>query len=295
MSKTKAKKKAGSQADGTRRSYFVFDPDEVVIIGLDTKDGPEHPLFDGESNAHAAEKDAANIANVRTFGVLEPILFERDGDRILVVDGRTRTRWARAAAKLQRAAGEEVLVVPGLPKRGDGAMLYGISRAANTHRPDDTPLQNARNAQRLMDMGRSEAEVAVAFGVTPQTMKHWLALLQLDPKVQRAVERGMAVGAAAPLAKLSKADQVAKLAELEAAGDKPTARAVTNKLRADQGKAAVETPAQKLRKIEDIIKDLFSNEPEMAISVDSVGYDSVTAIGAVLGLAWTSGINTRTS
>lgn len=281
---SKAKKKGRSQADGTRRSYFVFDPAEVIIIGLDTKDGPEHPLFDGESNAHAAEKDAANIANVRTFGVLEPILFERDGNRILVVDGRTRVRWARAAAKLQKSAGEEVLVVPGLPKRGDGAMLYGISRAANTHRPDDTPLQNARNAQRLMDMGRSEPEVAVAFGVTPQTMKQWLALLQLDPKVQRAVERGMAVGAAAPLAKLPKAEQVAKLAELGSA--KPTARAVANKLRADQGKPARQTPAHRLREIEVIINDL-ARDPEFDEEDVTVSRRAIVKIGNVLGLNWT--------
>lgn len=244
---SKPKKKSGGQAEGTRRSYFVFDPHEVVIIGIDTKDGPEHPLFDAESNAHPAEKDEPNIANVRTFGVLKPILFDRDGDRIIVVDGRTRVRWARCAAKIQRAAGEEVLVVPGIPKRGDGAMLYGISRAANTHRPDDSPMSQARNAQRLIDMGRSEAEAAVAFGVTLPTMRQWLSLLALDPKVQRAVERGMAISAATPLAKLSRSEQVTKLAQLTEAGARPTARAVTNKMREGDGRAPVETPASRIK------------------------------------------------
>ncbi len=255
----KTKKPGGSQADGTRRSYFVFDPGEVCIIGIDTNDGPEHPLFDAESNAHKAEQDDANIANVRTFGVLKPILFERDGDRVIVVDGRTRVRWARCAAKLQKAAGEEVLVVPGLPKRGDGAMLYGISRAANTHRPDDTPLQNARNAQRLIDMGRSEEEAAIAFGVTKLTMRQWLSLLTLDPKVQRLVERGMAIGAASKLAKLPRSEQVARLAQLKDAGEKPTARAVTNKLREANGKAPTETAAQKLKRIAAVVDEVFGD------------------------------------
>jgi ParB family chromosome partitioning protein len=252
---SKAKKKSGSQAEGTRRSYFVFDPFEVIIVGIDTTADRSHPLFDPESNEHPAEKDTANIANVRTFGVLKPILFERDGDRILVVDGRTRVRWARCAARLQKAAGEEVLVVPGIPKRGDGAMLYGVSRAANTHRPDDSPMAQARNAQRLIDMGRSEEEAAIAFGVTLPTMREWLSLLSLDPKVQRLVEKGMAVGAAAKLAKLPRSEQVAKIALITADGAKPTARAVTNKIREGNGKAPVQTPAQRIRAIEKILND----------------------------------------
>jgi ParB family chromosome partitioning protein len=254
---SKKTKKRGAQADGTRRSMFSFDPFEIVIIGIDTKDGPEHPLYDVVSNEYPAEDDLAMIANVRTYGVLKPMLFERDGDRVVVVDGRTRVRWARCAVKLQEAAGEEMLKVPGIPKRGDAAMLYGISRAANTHRPDDSPLQQARNAQRLIDMGRSEAEVAIAFGVSWPTMRLWLSLLSLAPQVQTAIDRGqLAMTAASALSKFSKADQVGKLKELTANGHKPTAREATNKAREASGKAPVESPAAKLKRIYQILHQL---------------------------------------
>lgn len=247
MSKPKKK----TQADGTRRSYFTFNPWEPIIIGIDTKDGPEHPLFDVVSNAHRAEDDEANIANVRTFGILKPILFERDGKRVIIVDGRTRVRWARCAAALQKDAGEEILVVPGLPKRGDGAMLYGISRAANTGRPQDSALEQARNAQRMLDMHKSEEETAIAFGIGPRQLRSWLQLLELDPKVQRALEAGkIGATAASALAKFSRPDQVNRLAELTAGGAKPTVRAAKNKIREADGKAPVETPSAKLKRMQ---------------------------------------------
>lgn len=247
----KPKKKSGSQADGTRRSYFVFDPHECIIIGIDTKDGPEHPLFDAASNAYRAEEDEPLIANVRTMGVLKPILFERDGDKIIVVDGRTRVRWARCAARLQKAAGEEILKVPGIPKRGDGAMLWGISRAANTGRPQDSALEQARNAQRLIDMGRSEEETAIAFGIGPRALRAWLQLLELDPRVQRALEAGkIGATAASALAKFSHPDQVNRLAELTAGGAKPTVREAKNKVREASGKAPVETTSARLKRMQ---------------------------------------------
>lgn len=282
MSKSK-KKASGSQASGKRGTpTWPTNPFDYVIIGIDTTDGPEHHLFDGESNAYDAEGDRDMIANVRALGIIKPIRFMRDGDRMIVVDGRTRVRWARCAAKLQKAAGEVVLEVPGIPIRGDERTLYGVSRAAQRHRPDDSPLSNARNAQRLIGMGSSEADAAVYFGVSLPTLREWLKLLDLDPKVQRLVEKGMAVGAAAKLAKLPRSEQVARVAQITAGGDKPTARAVTNKLREASGKPAVETPAQKLKRIERVISD--TDENINRINNDTfTGTDYVSEEGANLG------------
>lgn len=282
---TKSKKKtggAGKQADGTRRSYFVFDPHEVVIIGIDTNDPePGDPLFDPDSNAHPAEKDEGSIANVRTYGVLEPILFERRGDAVVVVDGRTRVRWARCAAKLQKAAGEEVLVVPGIPKRGTADMLYGYSRAANLRRPEESDLSKARQAQRALDMnGGSEQAAATAFGVTVQTLRKWLALLSLDPKVQRLVERGMSTDAAAKLAKLPRKDQVAKVEQLKAEGAKPTARAVANRLRADSGKAPTVTPRQRI----DLALNHISSEARTYANAET--RDALNEVARILFPGW---------
>lgn len=246
MSKKPTPKKKSSQAEGSRASLWTYDPFELVIIGLDTKDGESHYLYDAESLAYDAERDDAMIANVRKRGVLKPVLIERDGDRNLVVDGRSRVRWARCAAKLQKDAGEVVLKVRCVVTRGKPAEIYGISRAAQRHRPDDSDLAQARQLQRMIDMVGSEDEAATELAITPLRAKKLLALLTTDPKVQAAVARGMGLDAAAKLAKLPREQQVAKLAEIQATGEKPTARAVTNKLREGSGRAPVETPARRI-------------------------------------------------
>ena len=262
---SKAKKSGGEgdQADGTRSSMFGFDPFDLTIVGIDTEDEPDLAYaFDPDSNAYDAEGDDGAIASVRARGVLKPILFERDGDRKIVIDGRSRVRWARVAAKLQRDAGEVVLKVRGIPTRGDARTLYGISRGANRHRPEDSPLAHARQADRLIGYGYSEADAAVSMGVTLPVLKGWLALLGLAPQVQKAVECGtIAVGAAAQLVKLPKAEQTAKLAAIAESGQKPTANVVANRVRKDDGREPVDTAAQKLRRIHNLVIDQESIVP----------------------------------
>lgn len=280
MSKKPAlKKKAGSQADGKRASLWKYAPNDLVIVGLDVVHdyGENHHLYDPDSNAHDAESDEAMIANVRCLGVIEPVVIERDGPYNLVVDGRTRVRWARVAAAQQAKAGEVVLEVPCIVRAGDAADMYGVSRAANNgRRPEDSPIAKARQINRMMTMGKSIEEAARKQAIPLSEAKKLYSLLSLDPKVQRAVERGMAVSAAAPLAKLPRSEQVAKLAEISAAGEKPTARAVTNKLREGSGRAPVEMPAQKLKRIGGIVDSLRltyaadKNEQRLLDAIDKI-------------------------
>jgi ParB family transcriptional regulator, chromosome partitioning protein len=242
-----AKKRGGGQADGTRRSYFVFDPNELIIIGLDTNDGQDHPLWDERIHLPLSEP---MIRNIRVRGVLEPITFVRDGDRALVVDGRQRVRHAREALTLQVKAGEFPLVVPGIPRRGNDAELFGVARTLNAHRTADGPMTNARNVERMAAMGLSEDRIALEMGVTPQTVKAWRLLLDLAPVVCKAVEAGaLSATAASTLAKLPRAEQIAKLGELTAGGARPTIRAATNKVREANGQAPTETPSARLKKI----------------------------------------------
>ena len=73
-------------------------------------------------------------------------------------------------------------------------------------------------------MGKTEAEVAIDFGVSQQTIKNWLALGDLSAPVRKAIEAGqIAASAGAQLTSLSREDQVARLEELKASGGKVTA------------------------------------------------------------------------
>lgn len=258
MTKKPVKKKSGGQAEGTRGgSIWTFDPFELTIVGHDT-DEQEHELCDHESNAFAAEQYEEYINYMRLNGIDKPIIFRRDGDRILVVEGRTTTRVARVVAPLweqdRKAEGMKgddcKLKVPGVVRRGTADELFCVSRATNRRRPgSESPVGDARALARLVNNGATEEQAAVRLGLPPSRGKQLLALLQLHPKVQRRVGVDVSLDAASKLAKLSQADQVKQLAEIKNTGDKPTARAVTNKLREGSGKAPKETPAQKLARI----------------------------------------------
>jgi len=259
----KPSKKPGSQAEGVRGSLWSYLPSEYTIVGFDTDD-VEHELCHHESNAFDAEHYDEYIQYMRLNGVDRPVIFRRDGDRRLIVEGRTTIRVARVVApfwesdrKAEGLKGDDCkLRVPGVLKRGTADELFCTSRATNRRRPgSDDVMDDARALARLVNNGATEAQAAVRLGMAPARGKQLIALLQLDPKLQRKVGSGVSLDAAAQLAKLPAAAQLAKFAEIEKSGEKPTARAVRTKLDEGSGKPPSETPAQKLKRIAAVIDD----------------------------------------
>lgn len=261
MSKTKEKKKGGSQADGTRRSYFMYRRDEVTVIGLDTKDGPEHPAYDERILIPLTHPKLVKlIASIKKHGVRESVKFKRDGDRNIIEDGRQRVRCAEEATRQLRAEGlmkaKEQILIPSIPWQGSHEDLFAVARSVNACRVDNEVMANAREARRLLGWGKAPADVAEDMGVTKQTIDEWIAVLGATPAIQRAVARfGLSSTAAARLAKLPSAEQAPALADLAAGGAKPTIRAVKDKLRADQGKPPTMTPSMKLARIDKCLQE----------------------------------------
>lgn len=238
--------KKKSAVDAPRRNVFMMDPDDIVIVGIDTGDTDKHPLWDPRIHLPI---DPLLVANIRHYGVLEPIDTTKDGERLLVVDGRRRVLHARAAKRIQLEAGEEVVKVPVMIRKGDDAHLFGVSRAHNAMRTGDGPLTNARNAQRMIDMGSSEAQVALTFGVTPQAVKNWLALLGLHTDVLAAVKaEQLTPTAAIQLAVLPRAEQAEVVSELAVADEKPTVEAVKRRVGARTGKGPGNAPKDKIER-----------------------------------------------
>jgi len=234
---------------GKRRDLFAMDPDDVVVIGVDTEDGKSHPLWDKRAFGPI---DEALVANIRTYGVLEPVIVQKDGDRATVVDGRRRVLHARRAKQLQETAGEITVTVPVLVKRGTESRIFGISRSANEHRKDDGLMTKAENAQRMLDYGATEDDVAVTFGVEVQTVNIWLRLLDTDKSVRDAVDAGeISASAASRLTKLSKDEQKAALAEAKSNGTKLTTARASAAAKAKKTKTDARTAPGKraLRKI----------------------------------------------
>lgn len=211
--------------DGKRLNAFGMDPDKLTIVGIDTDDGADHPLWDERNQLPIREE---MVLNIMALGVKQSVTVRKDGERALVVDGRQRVRHAREANKRLAAQGEPTVLVPARVERGSDDLMDQVAVSLNEQRQQDPLMAKARRAKRMLDRnGEDVAAVAVAFGVSQQTIRNWQRLLDTSPKVQKAVEAGqLSPTAATKLSGLSREAQEAELDALTEGGQK---RATTTK------------------------------------------------------------------
>lgn len=190
----------GGQAfDAPRLQAFYLDPSTVTVLCLDTKDGEEHPLWDPRFSIPV---DQSDIDSVMTYGVLTVGIVRKEkmadgSERTVVIDGRQRTRWARAANDVIRAeVGEgkaydekKILVPYYVVKNQSEEKIARMIIAANHHK-ETPPLMKAQLAKQRLDRGHSMKDVAIAFGVTPQAVTEWVRGLSLSAKMRGAVDAG---------------------------------------------------------------------------------------------------------
>jgi ParB family chromosome partitioning protein len=228
----------GAQAfDGKRGQLFFLDPEDIIVIGLDTDDGPEHDLYDERVKLPLSEKLVLNIMALQK--VLEPVSVRKNGDKAECVYGRQRVRCTREANKRLRKQGCEPVLVPCQLERGESDRMLGMMISENEHREGDTPMVKARKLARYIGHGRTDDEAAAIFGVTTQTVRNMLALLDLDKSVQKMVESGaLSPTAAGKLAALSRDEQKIEAEKMVAEGTvtvAAAARAVRSKRNGDDG------------------------------------------------------------
>lgn len=239
---TKAKKN-----DLARGTFYWADPDELMVIGLDTKDGPEHPLYDPRIHRPL---EASRVNNFVFYGVMTPVEARRNSEgKLEIVDGRGRVRYARAAKQEQLKRGAETLKVPVTIVKGDDSYLFGRSRGRNRH-DQDGPMTTAQNIQRSLSMGKTVAQVAIDYGVTEQTVRNYQALLDAHKDVLDAmIKEELTATAAIHLAALPQDQQKEVLDELEKeaqeSGQKKTVERVKKKVAEKQGKAK-KTPKERI-------------------------------------------------
>jgi ParB family chromosome partitioning protein len=233
---------AGTQLlEGRRESMFRVDPETLTIIGHDTKDGPEHPLWDERINIPL---DEAMVRNIMELGVREPVVLVVQGkgeQRIAaVVDGRRRVMHLREANKRLAKQGEPKRDCPVIAEKGmsekDQLLL---SASLNDIRLDDPVMVKAAKAARMKQRGISYNEIALAFGVDTQTVALWVNINGLTDTVKKAVTNGsIKPTAAGQLAGLTPEQQREALGELLAGaerGEKPTVDRARAKAKTKRG------------------------------------------------------------
>lgn len=241
---SKSKSTVSKRADkAPRRDIKMYDPKTVVIIGLDTEDGPSHPQYDAKSNA--APVIESDVLFTMEHGVLQAVACKRDGDRLIVVYGRGRTRQLREANARLVAEGRTAWLLPVVIVLGDEIKMLALKHGENAHRREIDPLDRAKDAYDLSQK-MPERQAAIIMGLGIDQFRDTIKLLNLAPAAAAAVSRGaVSASAAVELTSLSEAEQTAQLETLMAGGAKPTIRDVKAKVRELKGKAPVFSPAQR--------------------------------------------------
>ena len=190
---------------GRGGSMYALNPHkELRIIGLDTKDGPEHPNYDKRAFLPVEEPFAAGIA---MFGVLEPVIGRRNGNVVEVIAGRQRTKAARLVN--ERRAGKapipenlpeewKALYAKGLPqlfvstilRRSDEREQQQIQIVENEARVGETPITRAHKMKKLEDSGHNVVMIAAMFNITPDGVKKAMRILDASSNAQKACEEG---------------------------------------------------------------------------------------------------------
>jgi ParB family chromosome partitioning protein len=203
--------------DVKRSNIFMFNPEDLVIIGWDTEDGPEHPLWDRRAKRPV---DFKLVNNIKFVGkILEPIGVRKNGNKAEVVFGKQRVKAAREINKEYKAKGCELIYVPAVIERIDDNRAFGMVISENAIRQGDSAIERALNIQRYLDLGHNEKEAADIFGFSLQSIRQQLSLLDLDKSVQKLVERGqLSATAATTLTSLSREEQKTEAEKLVASG-----------------------------------------------------------------------------
>ncbi|HIF5886436.1 TPA: hypothetical protein ACX3IL_005536, partial [Klebsiella pneumoniae] len=132
--------------------------------------------------------------------------------------------------------------------------------SANEIRQADTPLGRAKKMADALDRGHDEDDLALMFGVSVQTVRATLSLLDATQAVRDAVESGtVTVTQARQLASLNPEEQREKVSEIKAATAGTTGHEKARRQRAVLGETK---PRLKTRK--EITKALESAEGEYA-------------------------------
>lgn len=247
-----------------RGNLFHLDPSKIVIVGLDDDDGPEHELYDERIKLPLSE---SMILSVMALGVQQTVRVSVRNGVPLVVDGRQRVRAAREANARLAAAGEPLLTVK---VEGENYAKVSPERlmstmvALNEIRRDDDVLVKAAKADRMRARGIPDKDIAVAFGVTTQTIGVWAKIAALAPETKKAVRDGeLSAAAAAQLAGMPREEQKAKLSELLAdasSGVKPTVERARAKARPTADGDAPTKPSGRV--VAKILKSDLTDLPE---------------------------------
>jgi len=181
------------------RTIDLQDEPYEIDIGL-VDAGPAQPRthFDQSSLERLAE-------SIKNYGVVQPILVRRRGERYELIAGERRWRAARIAGLSK---------IPAIIKEVPDQDLLEIALIENIQREDLNPIEEALSYKKLIDtVGLTQEALAGRLGRDRSYITNYLRLLRLPDDIQQLVQEGrLSTGHARTLLGLPQIDMQRRVA-----------------------------------------------------------------------------------
>lgn len=120
--------------------------------------------------------------SIKNYGVIQPIVVKKKGDRYLIIAGERRFRACKIAG---------VKTIPAVVRDYTDSQIKEIALLENIQREDLNPMETATCMQELLkDYGWTQEELSEKLGKSRPAVTNTLRLLSLCPEVQDMIRSG---------------------------------------------------------------------------------------------------------
>lgn len=176
-SKEEIEKKAKAKAEA-KAAEEIDEKGRILMLKLDlVQPNKEQPrkTFDEEKINELAE-------SIKHYGVLQPLLVQKNGSFYEIIAGERRWRAAKEAGLKE---------VPAVLKEYSKQEAMEISLIENVQRADLNPIEEALGYRQLIDeFGLTQEEIAVRVAKSRVAITNTMRLLKLDEQIQNMLVQG---------------------------------------------------------------------------------------------------------
>ncbi len=176
--KEETEKKAKAKAEA-KAAEEMDEKGRILMLKLDlVQPNKEQPrkTFDEEKISELAE-------SIKHYGVLQPLLVQKNGSFYEIIAGERRWRAAKEAGLKE---------VPAVLKEYSKQEAMEISLIENVQRADLNPIEEALGYRQLIDeFGLTQEEIAVRVAKSRVAITNTMRLLKLDEQIQNMLVQGV--------------------------------------------------------------------------------------------------------
>ena len=167
---------SGSQSESKESSASADDSIRTLRLSqIDPNRSQPRQYFEDESLDELSE-------SIRQFGVLQPILVQKKGNRYEIIAGERRWRAARKAGLTE---------IPAIVREYTDQETLELSLIENIQSEDLNPIEEAKAFRRLVEeFSLRQEDLAVRVSKSRTAITNSLRLLKLDERVQDMIVQG---------------------------------------------------------------------------------------------------------